>query len=65
MFFSIKEKGKWDKVLVKGLIGLFLYNGIFKVSGGFRDIFLDMVNWNKGVCFINGYNLGRYWERGF
>lgn len=61
---SIKEKGKWDKVPVKGPIGPFLYNGTFKVSGGPRDTFLDMANWNKGVCFINGHNLGRYWERG-
>ena len=64
MFFSIKEKGKWDKVPVKGPIGPFLYNGTFKVSGEPRDTFLDMAHWNKGACFINGHNLGRYWERG-
>lgn len=61
---SIKEKGNWDKVPEKGPIGPFLYKGTFKVSEGPRDTFLNMKNWNKGVCFINGHNLGRYWERG-
>lgn len=28
------------------------------------DTFLDMSNWTKGVVFINGFNLGRYWEIG-
>ena len=25
------------------------------------DTFLDMSAWGKGVVFINGFNLGRYW----
>jgi beta-galactosidase len=28
------------------------------------DTFIDMQGWTKGVVFINGFNLGRYWERG-
>jgi beta-galactosidase len=23
-----------------------------------------MQGWTKGVCWINGFNLGRYWDRG-
>lgn len=28
------------------------------------DTFLDMRNWNHGVVWINGHNLGRYWHIG-
>ncbi|CAB3379282.1 Hypothetical predicted protein [Cloeon dipterum] len=27
------------------------------------DTFLDMKGWSKGIAFINGFNLGRYWPR--
>nr|CAD7408846.1 unnamed protein product [Timema poppensis] len=27
------------------------------------DTYLDPTGWDKGVAFINGYNLGRYWPR--
>ena len=26
------------------------------------DTFLDMSAWGKGVVFVNGFNLGRYWS---
>lgn len=28
------------------------------------DTFLDLEGWGKGVAFINGFNLGRFWEIG-
>nr|WP_314259280.1 beta-galactosidase [uncultured Devosia sp.] len=28
------------------------------------DSYLDLSGWGKGVAFINGFNLGRYWEVG-
>uniref|UniRef100_A0A915JKK3 Glycoside hydrolase 35 catalytic domain-containing protein n=1 Tax=Romanomermis culicivorax TaxID=13658 RepID=A0A915JKK3_ROMCU len=28
------------------------------------DQFLNFENWNKGVAFVNGFNLGRYWKVG-
>ncbi len=28
------------------------------------DTYLDMRGWTKGVAFINGHNLGRFWEVG-
>lgn len=28
------------------------------------DTFIDMTGWGKGVVYINGYNIGRYWEVG-
>lgn len=26
------------------------------------DTFVDMSGWGKGVVFVNGFNLGRYWS---
>jgi beta-galactosidase len=28
------------------------------------DVFLDMHSWGKGIVFINGINIGRYWNIG-
>ncbi|NIJ04938.1 glycoside hydrolase family 35 protein [Frigoribacterium faeni] len=28
------------------------------------DLFLDTRSWGKGVAFVNGFSLGRYWTRG-
>lgn len=28
------------------------------------DTYLDMRKWGKGIVFINGHNLGRYWNAG-
>ena len=39
------------------------YIGSFEVDTA-CDTFLDMRNFRKGVAFINGFNLGRYWEIG-
>lgn len=27
-----------------------------------HDTFLDMSSWGKGVVFVNGFNIGRYWS---
>lgn len=39
------------------------YRGTFQVEEA-ADTFLDMSGWTKGVAYINGFNLGRYWKRG-
>ncbi|MNC73680.1 Beta-galactosidase precursor [compost metagenome] len=28
------------------------------------DTFLELAGWTKGVAYVNGFNLGRYWGRG-
>lgn len=28
------------------------------------DTFIDLSNWNKGFVYVNGYNIGRYWNIG-
>jgi beta-galactosidase len=39
------------------------FRGHFEVSGPL-DTFLALPGWSKGVAWINGFNLGRYWARG-
>jgi beta-galactosidase len=28
------------------------------------DTYLALDGWTKGACYVNGFNLGRYWDRG-
>nr|XP_045369230.1 beta-galactosidase-1-like protein 2 isoform X3 [Camelus bactrianus] len=38
--------------------------GLLRVGDHPRDTFIKMQDWTKGVIFINGQNLGRYWNIG-
>lgn len=40
-----------------------LYEGTFQLDAT-GDTFLDMEAWGKGIVFINGHNIGRYWNVG-
>ena len=40
-----------------------LRKGIFNLQNK-GDTYLDMQNWGKGCVWVNGHNLGRYWEIG-
>lgn len=40
-----------------------LYKGSFDLTKT-GDTFLDMQDWGKGIVFVNGHNLGRYWKVG-
>ncbi|GAB6026784.1 hypothetical protein CHUAL_013281 [Chamberlinius hualienensis] len=37
-----------------------VFSGTFEISTA-ADTFLDLSGWSKGIAFINGFNLGRYW----
>jgi beta-galactosidase len=39
------------------------YKGTFQVKKT-GDTFLDMSNWKKGLVWVNGHDLGRFWEIG-
>ncbi len=41
-----------------------LIQSTFNVDQTPTDTFLDMRNWHKGIVFINGFNIGRYWSVG-
>lgn len=40
-----------------------IYEGTFQLTET-GDTFLDMEAWGKGIVFVNGHNLGRYWNVG-
>lgn len=40
-----------------------LYFGSFHLDK-VGDTFLNMESWGKGIVFVNGVNLGRYWKVG-
>lgn len=41
-----------------------LFHGTFDIARiDIMDTYLDPTGWGKGVVFINGFNLGRYWPR--
>lgn len=40
-----------------------LYRGEFLVDE-IGDTFVKLAGWSKGVVWINGFNLGRFWEKG-
>lgn len=53
-----------NKKSVKNQDGLAtVYAGEFELDS-VGDTFLDMSNWGKGIVFVNGNNLGRYWKVG-
>lgn len=39
------------------------HRGKFQIEAA-GDTFLKLAGWTKGVAYINGFNLGRYWNKG-
>lgn len=39
------------------------YKGTFSLDE-IGDTFLNMMNWSKGMVWVNGYNIGRFWQIG-
>jgi beta-galactosidase len=58
--FAKNKEYKEGKV-VKGMPAYYRGTFILDKTG---DTFLDMRNWSKGMVWINGYAIGRYWEIG-
>lgn len=40
------------------------YRGTLEIKGKPKDTFLRLDGWKKGFVTVNGFNLGRYWEKG-
>lgn len=53
---------RFDKKLVNQP-GPLLVRATLIVEEPIADTFIDMSSWEKGVVFVNGFNLGRYWTR--
>ncbi|MGC7098237.1 glycoside hydrolase family 35 protein [Amycolatopsis lurida] len=52
-----------DGVVDEPLAGPVVVRGSFDLAEP-ADLFLDTANWGKGIAWINGFALGRYWRRG-
>ncbi|PFX33940.1 Beta-galactosidase-1-like protein 2 [Stylophora pistillata] len=64
-FDKLITRSEWRKIKEGELPTIpSLYRGTFGVTDEPKDTFLYMKSWTKGVCFVNGYNLGRYWNIG-
>ncbi|WP_434748468.1 beta-galactosidase [Paenibacillus amylolyticus] len=44
----------------------FFYRGSLHIEDvlDIKDTFLRLDGWTKGISFVNGFNLGRYWNKG-
>ncbi|XP_016047428.2 beta-galactosidase-1-like protein 2 [Erinaceus europaeus] len=64
---SLLKKGNtpkiWKPILYPPPTPAF-FHVTLRVSGSPKDTFIRLKNWTKGVVFINGRNLGRYWNKG-
>lgn len=57
--FSHKKGG--HSVMISTVPGI--YEGRFKIDAtdGVKDTYLSFRGWGKGIAFVNGFNLGRFW----
>jgi len=55
------EKIDFNKEYKEGTPAFYRFTFDVKEKG---DTFLDFEGWGKGVIFLNGFNLGRFWEIG-
>lgn len=55
------EKLDFTKGYTEGAPGFYKFSFEVEEAG---DTFLDFEGWGKGCVFLNGFNLGRYWEIG-
>ncbi|WP_194923767.1 glycoside hydrolase family 35 protein [Catenulispora pinisilvae] len=51
------------KGAVGAVVGPCFHRGTFRVEQA-ADTYLHLDGWTKGVAWVNGFNLGRYWSRG-
>lgn len=63
------EKLDFNAGYTRGLPGFYLFEFDYKPeneneSNIYMDTFLDFSGWGKGFAYINGFNLGRYWNIG-
>ena len=62
-FAEIEEALDSGDPVCGGLAGPAFARGVFTLDEA-ADLFLDTSGWGKGVAWVNGFALGRYWSRG-
>ena len=58
--YSFQKQARFSQ---KSIDGPGWYRGTFKLSKT-GDTFLDVSTWGKGMVWVNGHNLGRFWKIG-
>ncbi|XP_069390129.1 beta-galactosidase-1-like protein 2 isoform X3 [Paralichthys olivaceus] len=59
----IENSGHWKSMREQQSFPTFFQAKLY-VNGSPKDTFIKLPGWSKGVIFINGKNLGRYWSIG-
>lgn len=59
----MNKQQKLDKKIIKEEMPCNFFKGVFNLTET-GDTFIDLSNYSKGVLFVNGHNLGRYWNIG-
>jgi beta-galactosidase len=60
---TVPKLGDFSGACVGPVAGPVVVRGEFEVAES-ADLFLDTAAWGKGMAWINGFALGRYWRRG-
>ncbi|XP_032237700.1 beta-galactosidase-1-like protein 2 [Nematostella vectensis] len=63
-FMESLNKAEWSVRSERRRRGPGMHRGSFSIDDSPKDTFVLMSGWTKGVCFVNGRNLGRYWNIG-
>lgn len=65
---TLSHSTKWDavnkEIPYRAYVrrGPTIFHGQFEISDStIYDTYLDTTGWGKGIAFVNGFNLGRYW----
>lgn len=61
--YNIELQIKESNNILKDINIPSFYKGEFSLSE-VGSMFLNMEEWSKGIVFINGFNVGRYWNEG-
>uniref|UniRef100_A0A3P8N6V3 Beta-galactosidase n=1 Tax=Astatotilapia calliptera TaxID=8154 RepID=A0A3P8N6V3_ASTCA len=59
----LESAGHWMSMRHQPSFPGFFHSRLY-VNGSPQDTFIKLPGWSKGVVFINGKNLGRYWSTG-
>lgn len=63
---TLEEKATWSKTEADKNPAFFKFD--FEIpaneNGIYTDTYLDFAGWGKGCVFVNGFNIGRFWEIG-
>ena len=66
---ALRDKGEWKSVSGAATANAnpaffkFEFDADFE-DGTYTDTYLDFKGWGKGCIWVNGFNIGRFWDKG-